>query len=375
MRYTTITRSMKFVLAPHAITSDDGDSILIVAGREMLRIDLPAAGSSDMLRDALARLRRGCTPDELSAMLHDGGVYALVARLTAMHAIVRRSAEDSGPAEHWERQLGYLCGIGGVPDRAQQAVCDAHVAIIGVGGVGCIVLQHLLGAGVRHIDVIDFDVVALHNLNRQYIYHRDDIGRPKVDVAARYARAMVPDARISCFPIQVAAPSDLAPLDADPPDIILLAADHPVGRIQEIVDEFCMGRSIPFAGAAVGLVSGYWGPLVVPGVTACHGCFDRAMHAAMSDDERRLHDRTHGVTPYSFGPHNSIISSHLAADVITFLAGGTPPSLGARMVLDLSQLGVTRFPVVPCACPYGACAAATAAPNEACSERMQEGVR
>jgi molybdopterin/thiamine biosynthesis adenylyltransferase len=81
--------------------------------------------------------------------------------------------------------------------QVQQAVRDARVAIVGVGGLGVPVLSYLTGAGVGHLTIIDSDNVEISNLHRQPIYSMLDIGEPKAEVAAAYAAALNPTIEIA----------------------------------------------------------------------------------------------------------------------------------------------------------------------------------
>eukprot|EP01120_Amphizonella_sp_Union-15-10_P000567 TRINITY_DN10602_c0_g1_i1.p1 TRINITY_DN10602_c0_g1~~TRINITY_DN10602_c0_g1_i1.p1 ORF type:complete len:236 (-),score=36.42 TRINITY_DN10602_c0_g1_i1:64-771(-) len=55
---------------------------------------------------------------------------------------------------------------------------------MGVGGIGCTVAFALARLGIKKIILWDKDVVELSNLNRQILFSRADVGRPKVDAAA-----------------------------------------------------------------------------------------------------------------------------------------------------------------------------------------------
>ena len=63
---------------------------------------------------------------------------------------------------------------------------DLKVLIVGMGGLGCPVLQQLCLNGASKIGLVDADTVSLSNLNRQFLYSLSDIGFAKVDVAKRY---------------------------------------------------------------------------------------------------------------------------------------------------------------------------------------------
>lgn len=60
----------------------------------------------------------------------------------------------------------------------------AHVLVAGLGGVGGHVAEALGRAGVGRLTLLDHDVVALSNLNRQLLALHSTLGQPKVEVMA-----------------------------------------------------------------------------------------------------------------------------------------------------------------------------------------------
>src|SRR5262249_44176684 len=66
----------------------------------------------------------------------------------------------------------------------QERLRDAHVVLLGVGGLGSSVLLGMAGSGVGRITVLDTDRVELRNLTRQFLYTEADVGEPKVRLAA-----------------------------------------------------------------------------------------------------------------------------------------------------------------------------------------------
>ena len=79
--------------------------------------------------------------------------------------------------------------------REQERLHEAHVLVIGAGGLGCPLMQSLAAAGVGEISVIDDDTVDITNIHRQILFGASDVGRPKVDVAGERLRELQPGLR------------------------------------------------------------------------------------------------------------------------------------------------------------------------------------
>lgn len=95
-------------------------------------------------------------------------------------------------SERFSRQLA-LPGFG---PTAQQRLSEAHVIVVGAGGLGSILLPALAAAGVGSLTIVDDDRVEASNLHRQTLHADADIGRPKVDSAADRLAALAPGCRI-----------------------------------------------------------------------------------------------------------------------------------------------------------------------------------
>ncbi|MFH0412983.1 ThiF family adenylyltransferase [Corynebacterium sp. L4756] len=93
----------------------------------------------------------------------------------------------------YRRQLS-LAGFG---PAAQDKLHDAHVAVIGAGGLGSPALLYLAGAGVGQITIFDADEVDISNLHRQVIHTTDRIGVNKAESARLALAALNPDITIN----------------------------------------------------------------------------------------------------------------------------------------------------------------------------------
>ncbi|RAI97836.1 adenylyltransferase/sulfurtransferase [Chitinophaga skermanii] len=75
---------------------------------------------------------------------------------------------------------------------SQERLQAAKVLVVGAGGLGCPILASLAGAGVGTIGIVDDGLVELSNLHRQFLFGMNDIGLPKVDIAARQLAVLNP---------------------------------------------------------------------------------------------------------------------------------------------------------------------------------------
>ena len=80
-----------------------------------------------------------------------------------------------------------------------QKLQNAHVAVFGVGGVGSFVVEALARSGVGTLDLVDNDMVAESNLNRQLIALRSTLGKAKVEVAKERVLDINPDCKVNTY--------------------------------------------------------------------------------------------------------------------------------------------------------------------------------
>jgi tRNA A37 threonylcarbamoyladenosine dehydratase len=77
-----------------------------------------------------------------------------------------------------ERRFGGLQRLYGV--QGAQSICQAHVAVVGIGGVGSWVAEALARSGVARLSLIDMDHIAESNINRQIHALSTTTGQAKV---------------------------------------------------------------------------------------------------------------------------------------------------------------------------------------------------
>ncbi len=78
-------------------------------------------------------------------------------------------------------------------DEAMERLKEAKVIVFGIGGVGSWCVEALVRTGLGHITIVDSDVVAVSNINRQLMATTATVGRPKVEVMAERLKEINPD--------------------------------------------------------------------------------------------------------------------------------------------------------------------------------------
>lgn len=95
------------------------------------------------------------------------------------------------PAETRDTKLEIIMGRPALDKLAQ-----ATVLVLGCGGVGSNCCEALARGGIGHFIILDKDVLAPSNINRQAIAFHSTVGRRKVDVMEAMIHDINPDATV-----------------------------------------------------------------------------------------------------------------------------------------------------------------------------------
>lgn len=76
---------------------------------------------------------------------------------------------------------------------------NAHVCIVGIGGIGSWAVESLARSGVGQITMIDLDEICVTNINRQLHAMDGEIGRQKTAAMAKRIEGIHPDCKITCL--------------------------------------------------------------------------------------------------------------------------------------------------------------------------------
>jgi tRNA A37 threonylcarbamoyladenosine dehydratase len=95
--------------------------------------------------------------------------------------------------ENWQERTLLLLG-----DEKAKRLAEAHVLIVGVGGVGAYAAEMICRAGVGRMTIVDGDVVNPSNINRQLVARHSTVGQKKVDVLAERLLDINPALQLTC---------------------------------------------------------------------------------------------------------------------------------------------------------------------------------
>ena len=117
-----------------------------------------------------------------------------------------------------------------IPDDIFYASCDKTVAVAGVGGIGCLVIEMLARWGIKRFRLADKDKFELSNLNRQMFSTVDEVGKWKAEVGAKRIKAINPYADVELVINDKLSSRDVRQF-ADGADILINATDSRACRI------------------------------------------------------------------------------------------------------------------------------------------------
>jgi molybdopterin/thiamine biosynthesis adenylyltransferase len=205
-------------------------------------------------------------------------------------------------------------------DLGQQVrLCEARVLICGCGGLGGVLINLLARAGVGFLRLVDGDVFAPTNLNRQWFCDMASLGLPKAQVCATRLQDLNPFTRVEAVNEPLTEGNALA---------FLANIDLALDALDNIASRLVLGRvarecRIPFIHAAV---AGWCGQVS----TFLPASGRRLTDIYGSRQERAAAEMALGI----IGTTASLVGSLQAAEAIRLITGQPPAYAEALFYLD-----------------------------------------
>jgi tRNA A37 threonylcarbamoyladenosine dehydratase len=124
-----------------------------------------------------------------------------------------------------------------------ERLAASHVAVFGVGGVGSHAAEALVRCGVGRLTLVDGDVIAPSNLNRQIMADASNIGVPKVDAMRERALRINPGIYVTAL--------NMFYCDESADQIDLGAFDYIVDAIDTVASKLALILRARLAGTRV----------------------------------------------------------------------------------------------------------------------------
>ena len=196
-----------------------------------------------------------------------------------------------------------------IGEQGQQALKNAKVLIVGVGGLGNPVSLYLNAAGVGHIYLADGDSIDISNLHRQILFNETDIGANKADTSAEKLQQLNSDTNIEVLDEML--DEELADYYFPLVDLVLDCTDNINTRY--LINKKSLEHKKPLV---IGAATGFDGQhmFVNPNIpdSACYQCLFPASKKAPENNCQTI-----GI----LGPVLAIIGGMQALQAIKFLTG------------------------------------------------------
>ena len=231
--------------------------------------------------------------------------------------------------EYFERYKRHIL-IKNIGGQGQKKLGNAKVLLVGLGGIGSTVLQHLAASGIGKIGLVDQDTIALSNLQRQTIYTYQDIGRKKVSVASNFVKKLNKNVDVTEYDFFLKTNDSDATKIIGEYDVVLDGTDNIEAR--ELINQHCLTQHKPLI---FGGVSGWEGlvSLLIYQKSACFKCIFTS-----SEERPAFFDcSSEGV----LGVTTSLVGTLMAAETIKLICG-TGQLLTNRLLICNALNGETE---------------------------------
>lgn len=263
--------------------------------------------------------------------------------------VLHRDEPESLPligdeAARFSRQLPYLAELGDEV-AVQRRIREARVVVLGCGGLGTWAIAALACIGVGNLVLVDDDVVALSNLNRQILYARADVEEPKVAASERWLHSFDPAIDVTSLERRVESAKDAAAVIGRA-DAVVLAADWPPYEIGRWVNAACVDARIPFivAGQLPPVIK--VGPAYLPGRGACLACHETALaDESYAYEDYVAHRSSDAGTASTVGPASAIAGGMIGLELLHLLAGRSPATRDFALIVHMQTLEARRAPI------------------------------
>ena len=215
--------------------------------------------------------------------------------------------------------------------EGQEALLNARVLIIGIGGLGCPAAQLLCSSGTGQLTLVDDDKVEASNLPRQLLFSRAQVGQFKVHAARDRLHEINPDCRIST--VNTRLDDEALRQAVSEHDLVLDCTDNPASRQQ--INAICYAQQRPLVSGAAIRFEGQLLMVDPRNHSPCYQCITRLF------SEQELSCVEAGI----FAPVVATIGTQQAHIALLWLMGKQVLPAGQLLTYDGLSLSWQQFTV------------------------------
>ena len=229
--------------------------------------------------------------------------------------------------ERFEKQI-ILKKVGLV---GQKKIKNAKVLIVGIGGLGCPLLNYLASSGVYNIGIVDFDKVELSNLNRQILFNTSDIGKFKVNQAKSKINKIYKKIKVKTYKIKISEKNIESIIKGY--DIICDGTDN--FNTRYLINDYCKKNKKILISAAISKFDGQLFKFDFKKKIPCFRCF----MPEYPNEENNCD--TEGI----FSPVAGILGSLQASEVLKTIIGLQNDLNGNILVFDSLKMDLRKVKI------------------------------
>jgi sulfur-carrier protein adenylyltransferase/sulfurtransferase len=222
--------------------------------------------------------------------------------------------------------------------QGQLKLKSSRVLVVGAGGLGSPALLYLSAAGVGTVGIVDFDTVDTSNLQRQVLFHSEDVGEPKALSAAKRLKSLNPLIDYRTHSVKISAGNATEIISAY--DVVIDGSDNFPTRY--LLNDACVLLKKPLVYGSVLQFEGQVAVFNYPLADGKQSSNYRDLFPVPPDADSVPNCETAGV----LGVVPGIIGTIQAAEAIKIVTGTGEPLVDKLLILDTidMQQTIIRIP-------------------------------
>jgi molybdopterin-synthase adenylyltransferase len=248
--------------------------------------------------------------------------------------------------ERYRSNFNYFSGFSSLTKNKysfQDKLKNSKIVILGLGG-GSLTAAYLAGLGVGEIIGVDFDIVERSNLNRQFLFNEQDIGRLKSEVAQEKIKAINPEIKVTMHNKYIKNYESLLEI-MDGATAVINMLDQPAIISTRWVNAACVVSKIPYYSGGINNNTIKLERYIPENNEPCYDC--KLINSLQQNED--LVDSlktTYGIVlsqvNSGFASNLSLLTSFIINDV-TNLITGLHPLIKPMLTIDLKSMEVSQM--------------------------------